>query len=256
MRVLILSPYYNRPLLVKKMLASIIAADEHHSDWELGILDDNSPHPVEPIIQCMMSGYRDRIRIINSGLTFEDKVEKGIVLGMYANMGIRESDADIGIFLCDDDQLYPTYLRDLSLYFETNPDVLYCYSKIHLFNPLTQESGEVDCLHHKYNQWNVPIDPSGKVDASQVAWRLSCCKEYGAWFEETTKIVDNMPWGKDTDRSFFENLHEKCGPAQPSGLVAQYKGIHEHQLLWHKKTDEVGLRQYYDKVNQLGGEVF
>ena len=255
-RILILAPYYNRPLLVRKMLTSLIAADKYHQDWELNILDDNSPHPVEPIVKKMMVGYLSKIRTMNSEMTFKDKINQGIMLGKYANKAIRESNADIGIFLSDDDELYPTYLKNLSLYFENNPQIKYCYSKIHVFNPLYQKSENVDCLNNKYNQWKEPINPAGKVDASQVAWRLSCCKKLGVWFKESTKLIDDMPWVKDTDLSFFEQLYEKCGDAQPSKLIAQYKGIHEYQLLWHKKTDEIGLREYYNKINELGGVIF
>lgn len=255
-KILILTPYFNRPLLVRKMLTSLIEADKHHKDWELNILDDNSLHPIEPIVEKMMVGYYDRIRTMNSGMTFKDKIDQGITLGKYANRAIRESNADIGILLSDDDELYPTYLKKLSAYFENFPETKYCYSKVHVFNPLYQKSKDVNSLDNKYNQWDQPINPAGKVDASQVAWRLSCCKEHGAWFKESTKLIDDMPWVKDTDISFFEQLYEKCGLAQPSDLIAQYKGIHEYQLLWHKKTDEIGLREYYEKINELGGAIF
>lgn len=256
MKILILSSYYNRPVLVRNMLASVLAANEYHADWELSILDDNSPIPLEPILDKMMVGHMDKVRTANSGMSFQNKIEQGLALGRWANQGIRESDADIAIFLTDDDELVPTYLRDLSSYFANYPDVPYCYSHIHLFNPLCQKSSEVDCLGHKYNQWREPIDPVAKLDASQVAWRLSCCKEHGVWLKESTNEFADMPWVKDTDRSFFERLFNTFGAAPFSGLVGQYKGVHEHQLLWHKKTDEVGLREYYERINELGGKEF
>lgn len=54
MKILILSSYYNRPILVERMLDSILVANQYHTDWELAILDDNSPIPLEPIIQKKM----------------------------------------------------------------------------------------------------------------------------------------------------------------------------------------------------------
>ena len=202
-----------------------------------------------------MPEFLDKIDVVETGMTFEDKVEQGICLGKYLNEKIKESDADIGIMLCDDDELYPTYLRDLSVYFEEHSEVLSCYSDIYLYNPLYQESSEVDNLMNKYNQWRLPIDPTNKVDATQVAWRLSCCKEHGAWFEDSTISVPGMPWVKDTDKSFYENLFEKCGEAHYSGLISEYKGTHEYQLLWHKKTDEQGLREYDNMIRDLAGKV-
>lgn len=197
----------------------------------------------------------DKITVVETGMTFEDKVEKGICLGRYANEHMEKSDADVAIMLLDDDELYPTYLRDLSTYFIHHPHVLHCHSKIYLYNPLCQSSSEANSLMNKYNRWEHPINPVNKVDATQVAWRLSCCKEHGAWFEESTKFIDHMPWVKDTDKSFYENLFEKCGESHYSGLISEYKGIHEHQLLWHKKADEQGLREYDDKIKALAGEV-
>jgi len=255
MRILILTPYYNRPILVKNFLRSLREADKHHKDWELGILDDGSEIPVKPIVEEEMSGHMHKITMDHSGMTFDDKIEHGICLGKHANEHMKKSEADIAIMIHDDDELYPTYLKDLSEYFTDNPNVLYCHSRIYLYNPLHQSSNEVSNLSNKYNQFKFPINPVANVDATQVAWRLSCCKEHGAWFEESTRLIPNMPWVKDTDRSFFENLYDQCGESQYSGLIAAYKGTHEYQLLWHKKTDEDGLRKYDNMVKDLAGKV-
>lgn len=252
MKILILSSYYNRPKLIRNMLKSLIEADKLHQDWELAILDDNSPIPVQDIVEEEMVGYLEKIRIENSNMSFEDKMQRGLVLGEYANRAIRESEADIGILLCDDDELVPEYLKQISDYFETNEYVKYCYSKIYVFNPFVVETKLQKCDNNKYNQWIGPINPVGKVDASQVAWRLSCCKEDQAWFQETTKKSEEDPFLHDTDYGFFSNLHSKCGLCYQSNLYAQYKGIHEHQLLWHKKGNSGSLRIYFDNIEQLG----
>lgn len=96
----------------------------------------------------------------------------------------------------------------------------------------------------------------GKVDASQVAWRLSCCKKHNAWFSESTKLIKNKPWVVDTDRSFFENLFDKCGPCCPTNTFCQFKGIHDYQLLWHKNATEESLIAYDNTCRQLAGEKF
>ena len=255
MKILILASYYCRPILVKNMLRSLREADQYHKDWELFLVDDNSPHDIRDIIKAEMKGYEDKITTINSGMSFEDKIDQGISLGKFANQAIKESDADIALIIGDDDEFVPDYLQKISQYYEDNPDILCAYSKIILFNPIKQKSSEVSSLQNKYNEYDVPLNPVNKLDSIQVSWRLSCCKEYGAWFKDNTKQVPNMPWAKDTDKSFFENLYDKCGESHPTGIVGEYKGVHDYQLLWHKKTDVLGLRQYDETIRRLAGNL-
>lgn len=249
-KILILSSYFNRPILVRNALASIRKADQFHQDWELMLLDDNSPHPVRDIVKEEMKDYLPRISVANSGMSFDDKINKGLILGEYINFAIRQSNADIAITLTDDDELFPTYLRDISGFFEQYPDVMYCYSKISLFNPNKERSL---CLTGKYNVHEGPINPVNKVDGSQVAWRTACSKEHNVWLPQSTLFVQDMPWAKDTDKGWFERLYEKFGPAMPTGFVSQYKSIHDWQLLWHKKTDADGLKEYYNHIVRQGG---
>ena len=248
--------YYQRPKLVRNALNSILKANEYHQDWELTFGDDGSKIPGAPIVEEILKDHLDKVTIMNSGMSFEEKLNQGITLGRMANEGIVKSNADIAFILCDDDEIYPTYMKELSSFFETNTDVLYCYSKVHLYNPLLQKSDSVDNVTGKYNQWSGPINPVNKVDSSQVAWRLECCKKFGAWFQDSTLFVPEKPWTKDTDKSFFENLYEKCGDCHPSGLIAQYKGIHDYQLLWHKNVPASSLISYEETIQKLGGVEF
>ena len=252
-RILILVPYYNRPILLRNAMQSVLRANQFYDKWELAFGDDGSSIPGRPIVEDVLKGHLERVEFYKSDMSFEDKLEHGIMLGRMANEAITQSSADVAITLCDDDELFPTYLRDLNLFFENNPSVLYCYSKIHLFNPLKQKSDVVNNVSGKYNQWEGPIDPVNKVDGCQVAWRLSCCKQHGAWFTDSTKFVSGKPWVKDTDKSFFEVLYNKFGPCYPTGIFAQYKGIHDYQLLWHKNATSESLRDYDTKVKSLAG---
>jgi glycosyltransferase involved in cell wall biosynthesis len=256
MKIMIMCSYYNRPILVRRTLESVLRADAHHHDWEFVFGDDGSKIPGEPIVRDVLRDHIHKVRFVKNDMTFDAKVSKGIILGALANREMRNSDADIAIMLCDDDELHPEYLRNLSEYFAKNTEILYCYSKIHLFNPLLTRTDSVNNLNNKYNEWSGPIEPANRVDATQVAWRLDCCKKYDAWFADSTLSVPGKPWVKDTDKSFFENLFEKCGPCHPTGFVAQYKGVHDYQLLWHKNAGDDGLRAYDDKVKELAGVIF
>lgn len=217
--------------------------------------DDGSKIPGRPIVEEVLKDHVDQITFYETGMDFNAKLREGLVLGKMANEVIRSSKADIAIILCDDDLLHPSYLQNLSGFF-TQSSALYCYSWIYLFNPIIQTSPDAVSLTNKYNQWEGPINPVNKVDASQVAWRLSCCKENGAWFADSTKCVPGQPWAKDTDKAFFENLYEKCGTCYPTNFVAQYKGIHDYQLLWHKSLGVDLLEKYHETCQDLGGSEF
>lgn len=257
MKILILMTYFNRPILVKNGLKSILAANEYYQDWELAFGDDGSVHPGRSSVEEILSDHMDKVTIVESGMGIEEKLQKGLILGKMANEQIKKSNADVAIIMGDDDELVPTYLRDLSLFFKNNPETLYCYSKVYLYNPLVQKSSDAKKIcTGKYNQEEGRINPVNKVDATQVAWRLSCCKEYGAWFKDTTLSVKEKPWVQDTDKSFFEQLHDKCGLCHPTGLVAQYKGIHDYQLLWHKNVKSSILRDYEKMCREFGGVKF
>ncbi len=254
LKILILMSYYQRPILVRKALASVLKAHELHQNWELAFGDDGSKIPGRPIVEEMLKDHLSKVSFVQSDMTFEDKIQQGLILGKLANAAIRSTDADLALILCDDDVLVPDYMKNLSEFFVNNPDVLYCHSKLFIYNPLQNSDWNPDS---KYNKWaDQQVCPVNNLDASQVAWRLSCCKVHGAWFAESTKAVEGKPWIKDTDKSFFENLYAKCGPSHPTGFFGQCKGIHDHQLLWHKNSFKDSLLEYNKTCNELGGVKF
>jgi len=256
MKTQILMSYYQRPILVRNALNSILKANEYHQDWELAFGDDASEIPGRPIVEEILKDHLDKVVFVRNEMAFEDKIKQGLILGKMANKAMRESDADVALILCDDDELHPRYLKRLSRFFDNNPEVLHCYSKIHLYNPFFQKVDAVNNLSHKYNRWKKPINPVGKVDATQVAWRLDCCKKHGAWFKDSTRGGLGKPWVNDTDKSLFQNLFAKCGKCHPTGFVGQYKGVHDYQLLWHKDVPPAQLWAYDKICKELGGTKF
>lgn len=255
--ILIMCTYYNRPILVRNALNSIIKANVYHSNWKLAFGDDASPIPGEPIVREILAHHLDKVDFYREEKTLQEKIDGGISLGKAANEVLRNTDAEIVVTLNDDDELHPKYLANLNYFMSHHPEVLYCYSNIHLYNPLLQNSEDVDNITGPYNQYTEPINCYGKCDGSQVAWRISCNKEYDAWFPDST-IEGNkeMPWVTNTDAEFFDILYKKCGPAFYSGFVSQYKGIHDYQLLWYKKANVEGLKKYMRNVDNLAGDKF
>src|SRR5438105_2894834 len=109
MKILVLLLYFERPRLVRNALRSVLAADAHHPDWELAFIDDGSPTPGEPAAREVLAGHPGKVRFHNTGDSAGDKRENGCRIGAFMNRAVRESDADLGVMLCDDDMLYPTY---------------------------------------------------------------------------------------------------------------------------------------------------
>lgn len=255
-KILILCSYYNRPKLVKNALNSILKANVHHQNWKLVFGDDGSSVPGEPIARQILPNHLDQIEFIRKDITLQEKLDGGISIGKHANEILKNTDAEIAITLNDDDELHPEYLSSLNYFLTHHPEVSYCYSNIHLYNPLFQRSEDVDNISGSYNEHTGPINLYGKCDCSQVAWRVSCNKKDGAWFDESTVDDTNMPWAKNTDAEFFNQLYEKCGPAYYSGFVSQYKGIHDYQLVWHKKAVADDLRKHIEDMDKLSGDKF
>jgi len=257
LKILILMPYYNRPILVKNALNSILESNNFHQNWILLFGDDGSDIPGKPIVENILGEFKDKIIFFETNNSIEEKLKNGLMLGKYANEIIKNSDADLGIFLCDDDELVPSYLHNLNNFFIQNKNIDYCYSKIYLYNPLFQKSKNINnkIQENKYNQYKTPINPVGKLDASQICWRISCCKEKNAWFNETTKLEDK-PYLLDTDFSFFKNLFDICGPCYPTNFFSQFKAIHEYQLLWYKNNTKNFLINYNENLKKFVGDKF
>lgn len=221
MKILILMVYYERPTLVRNALNSILKASKYHQDWHLAFFDDGSQTPGQPIVEEMLKDHLDKITFYNSHMTPEEKEIEGCKVGHYLNKMSLENPGDILIVLCDDDELYPEYLMNLSKFFTENPKETSCYSKIHLYNPMLEKSENVDNLIGHYNQWTGYIRPDCRVEGSQVAWRREAVDKGVRWQESCTG---------NHDVYFLQDLFEKTGVTAESGFIAAYKGCHSKQL--------------------------
>jgi glycosyltransferase involved in cell wall biosynthesis len=241
MRVGIFCSYYNRPLLLKKCLQSILEANSHHQDWELAIGDDGSPHPAEAVVTEYLSAWTPRITIYNTGATREEKVGGVYRMGTVANRAIRESRADIGIFLCDDDLLLPNYLKELNAFYSRNP-AMYGYCDIGMYNPIKDVGVS---YHHKYNK---DVDnPVNHLDASQVSFRIDCFTKHGISFPEQSSLAENL------DAAVLRQMYDKFGKPVRLPCIGQIKGVHDYQMMWNKNKN---IAEYLEQINSLAGKVF
>jgi hypothetical protein len=267
MPVLILLVYYNRPLLVRNALASVERSITKYPDleWHMAVLDDGSDIPAEPVVREVMKDYLDHISFYRNDISFREKLEVGITVGRLANNAIRAREESICVTLCDDDELFEDYLYSISRFFGRRKDIRYCYSNILLYNPLVQTykdvNVEVVSKLGSYNQWSKPINCYGKIDGSQVAFRTSCMKEDGIWYLGSTihPTRKENPFLVNLDGNLFQKFYSRYGSAQYSDLIAQYKGVHEYQMVFlkeHKLKNNEDLINYHKRTIELSGVLF
>lgn len=225
-KILILLLYYDRPVMVRNALRSVLKADQFYHNWHLAFVDDSSPRSGEEIVEMLS----DRYSYHNTNTSVEDKKRHGSLVGRTLNVIIDESDADLVIMLCDDDELHPQYLAGLDNFFTQNQEQA-CYSHVHVYNPLFEDSEHVENLEDQLNCFTERIDPYCKLDASQVAWRRTLNVQF-AW-----------PRTKCLDADLYKQIGNLIPEGIPfSGLISQYKGIHPTQLYYHNEIELWGGR--------------
>lgn len=239
MKTLILMAYFNRERMVRLALESVKLSE---GDWELAFVDDGSNVPGEDIVREMFSPeqFREQITCYNTHDSVEAKEARGgSRFGEFWNHAMKNSNADIGIMLCDDDALFPGYLDGLSSYYQENEDIVYSYSHLSAYDPKVYYNSVNDVPFNleffntaippmltPINAGPTPIIPSCRVDSSQVSWRLPEINE--------DEIAFPSPQTADLDASFYEVLFDHYGYCVYNGLISQFKG-------WH--TDQMGNRR-------------
>lgn len=221
LKFLILLLYYERPILVRNALNSVLRNNYH--DWHVAFIDDSSPTPGRPIAEEIFRSCLDKISFYNTEVSVSEKLENGSIVGKLMNEAIQNSNADICLMLCDDDELCKDYLAGLDSFFRTHLTAPATYSHIHLYNPGFEDSFFVDNVAPRiYNRYRSKINPAGKADASQVAWRSLVNKIDNIWFP--------FPQTRNLDESFYKNIFKIYGKIPFSQLIGQYKSDNVVQL--------------------------
>ena len=222
MKILILMAYYNRPEMVKLSIQSIL--NQSHLDWELAFVDDGSEIPGEPIVREILFEHLDKVKFYNTNHSVEQKlVQGGSMFGSMWNDAMYNTNADIGIMLCDDDALAPEYLAGLNDYYSNHNEVNYSYGHISPFSPKNyKDIKDVPLTLAFHLNHTVPIDPYCKVDASQVSWRIKPV------IEHSIKFI--YPKTTDLDANFYRLLYNSFSDCIFNNLVAQHKGWHSDQM--------------------------
>ena len=229
-KILILLFYYNRPKMVVNALKSLNKST--YNNIEIAFIDDGSPNPGQPIAESILNkDLLQKTTFFNTNQTVEQKIKQGgSIFGKYANQAIKNSSSNVAIMLCDDDALTPGYLEYLNAYFNLNPKVNHCYSKVLFYDPSKEDyiqSKEFTTYKHSgttynLNHYTTPINPYCKVDSSQVAWRIKCNLKGDIWFP--------FPQTRNLDASLYSQLYSKFGSCYPTHYIGQCKGAFKDQL--------------------------
>lgn len=219
-KFLILLLYYNRPEFLKLALKSI--KEHEYDNWELAVLDDGSEIPAEPITRDILHDKLDRITFYNTNDTIKERVKRnganGSIVGKIAQEAIIDSTADYIFILCDDDMLYPNYMKNLDEYFTKHPEEKYVYSHIQIYDPLLHNiDEELKFIPHHLNKTE-PVNPHFKLDASQVAWNRNAYVENNIQFP--------YPMTANMDAVIFNQMHNFFGKCKFSGFIGQYKAMY------------------------------
>lgn len=242
MKVLVLLLYYERPNMVRNALESLLK--QKYKNWELAAIDDGSDKPLRPVLKDV---FRDQTyKLYETKDSTEAKLSRGgSLIGQYLNQAMSESNAELALLLCDDDALEESYLDNLVSWFSEHPKSNYCFSDVILFDPYTEKperpfshnyafykDSQVYKTKHFLNHELATINPVNRLDASQVAWRLSQTKSDGIMFP--------FPQTTNLDSSFYEQLVSKYGECPRTGIFGQYKASFSNTLSARlENSDEV-----------------
>lgn len=114
-RVSVIIPSYDRPDMLEKALASVL--DQTYDDFEVVVVDDGSPEPLEPVVEQFDD---DRIEYL--------RLEENQGANVARNTGVENSSGDYFAFLDDDDRWEPTKLEEQVRILDSNPNVGFVYT--------------------------------------------------------------------------------------------------------------------------------
>lgn len=234
-KFLIILAYYERPTIVLNSLKSIL--DISYPEFEVHFIDDGSTKKGEPVVREVCSSIIDKFTFHYIDNTVDQKKEQGgSIHGKYLNLAIEQSDGDHVIILCDDDAIFPHFLTRLNVFLnkEENIDKKYFYHNIALYNSLIEPyttGVERKDLSYFTNQWTTPIHCSSRVDSSQVTYSRNAFINDGLSYP--------APQTSGLDAAIYDQMFEKWGPCNYSGLISQVKSNNEDNLIWKDNTDKM-----------------
>lgn len=239
--------YYNRPKLVRNMLQSI--KDSTYNNWELVFIDDGSQFSGKEIVEEMMPDKLDKVIFYGGSLTSEEKMKIETRQAEYYNDAIKNTDADIGLFLCDDDVLILDYLEKLNIFYLKNPKVMYSYSHVIPFDSnidgfdyaIPYRPGFFTLKQYTFLNKTTPINPYCNLDSTQLSWRMSALRE--------KSITITPERQKDFDADIGAKLFAAYGTCMYNGCWSQYKNLHNNSISFKIREKRNSLEEIFGYDN-------
>lgn len=222
--------YYNRPNQLIRALNSIRI--QNHTNWHVAFIDDGSEQSGEKIVRDFFTDEElEKVTFYNTNDTPEIKKQRaedykhlkgsddknsGMWLNPYFNKAVKENKHDIAFFLCDDDVLQELYLNNLNKYYNTNPDIMYSYCVVILFDERHHNHLDRTDINSRFLYFH-PINPYFHLDTAQVSWRAEAYNKDGIWFDEEYHLFFDAYW--------YKRLAEKYGLCVCNMIMGQYKNF-------------------------------
>jgi glycosyltransferase involved in cell wall biosynthesis len=243
LKFLIILLYYKRPTIVLNALESI--KNLSYNNWQLDFIDDSGN---EEFKETLLNYGLDnsKVNYISINDSESDKISQGGSRhGAFINKSIHNSNSDIIITLCDDDALVNGYFEYLNEYYQLNPEVNWAYSKVLFFDPTKEHYSQSTfstqythpgSVYNVLNNWEISIDPSGKVDGSQVSFKTKVFKEGNLFYPS--------PKTRNLDADIFDKIYKQYGLCYPTFTYSQYKGVFDDQLgnRWKSEQSEYKIK--------------
>jgi len=215
-KVSVLLTVYNKPQWLNQSIDSVL--DQTFADFELIILEDNSPNPeVKEIIES----YNDK-RIIKFYSDIDDAHRYDTT--RYATLinygGFNIASGDYYTYLSDDDFYYPERLEIMSSYLDKNPEHNVVYSCQDIVDEGGRKSGERRFEGPIHTVWNT-------IDHNSVMHRRQIFLDHGGWND------DRFCWG-GADSYFFKKISAAGNifyPVSPDKTL-EAKRYHTTSVQW------------------------
>jgi len=198
-KVSVIIPHYNRSTLLTETVESILGSTER--DFEVIIVDDGSDSDEWTAVKRLMA---DKVRVVR-----RTAGTKGP--SSCRNIGVRESAAELLVFLDSDDVMAPWCLSTRLSACDTNPDTDLWIFPVLLFHT---RPGDLDVL------WNLTesgTDSSKRFLLSDPPWHTSSPLWRKSAFNSTGGFNEKLIYGDDSD------LHYRALRAELR--IAVYPGL-------------------------------
>lgn len=237
MKAEIILVYTDRPKLIHNALRSIDSNRRNGGNFQISVIDDSTKKHGE-IKHIMWKKYRELYKLskfFEIKDTIDDKVKRGESMhGKYMTDAIRASESDFVIVLCDDDALFPNYVKKLSDYYQKNTSVLWswCFVVLYDFSRFNWDNIKRTngLIRNEFVNPDIGINgadgticPESRKDSSQVTFRVKTFNELN--------ISYNYPKTTNLDASLYNLFSSKIGcTCAQNDIVGQFKGSHQDQM--------------------------